>query len=263
VTARLCCERYGQDNVTLLFADTLIEDEDLYRFLADVEQDTQLPIVRISDGRDPWQVFSDVSFIGNSRVDPCSLNLKRLLLKRWIVEHCDPATTVVAIGIDWTEIDRCERITAGQLPFTAVYPLIDAGLDKDQCFQVAAERGIKPPRLYDLGFPHNNCGGFCVKAGISQFVRLYRTMPDRYRWHEQREQDLREQLGVDVAILRDRRGGQTKPMTMQRLRERIEAGEKLPGDEWGGCGCALDDSESALAVSIRTLCPTERHADGI
>jgi PP-loop superfamily ATP-utilizing enzyme len=146
VTARLCCERYGQDNVTLLFADTLIEDEDLYRFLADVEQDTQL----------------DVSFIGNSRVDPCSLNLKRLLLKRWIVEHCDPATTVVAIGIDWTEIDRCERITAGQLPFTAVYPLIDAGLDKDQCFQVAAERGIKPPRLYDLGFPHNNCGGFCV-----------------------------------------------------------------------------------------------------
>ena len=67
--------------------------------------------------------------------------------------------------------------------------------------------GIEPPRLYKLGFPHNNCGGFCIKAGQAHFLHLMKTFPDRFAYHEAKEQEIRDYLGADVSILRDRRGG--------------------------------------------------------
>ena len=89
-----------------------------------------------------------------------------------------------------------------------------------------------------MGFEHNNCGGFCIKAGQAQFERLLRAMPDRYRYHERREQELREYLGKDVAILRDRTGGQFRPMTLREFRERLETDPTLFDDtEWGACSC--------------------------
>jgi hypothetical protein len=101
--------------------------------------------------------------------------------------------------------------------------------------------------LYAAGFPHNNCGGFCVRAGQAQFRQLLQIMPSRYAYHEAQEAKLRDHLGKDVAILRDRRGGTTKPMTMQEFRERIEA-EEAPASEddgWGGCGCFTPDEDAA------------------
>ena len=85
--------KYG--NVTLLFADTLIEDPDLYRFTDEAAANIGEPIVRLVEGRTPWEVFRDVKYIGNSRIDPCSRILKREQLDRWHALNCDPADTVI------------------------------------------------------------------------------------------------------------------------------------------------------------------------
>lgn len=230
-------ERFGAGGVTLLFADTLMEDEDLYRFLDDAAASLGVPVTRISDGRDPWQVFADVRFLGNTRIDPCSKLLKRDLLRAWCDRHFSPDEALIALGIDWTEEHRFTRAQPRWLPWTLWAPLLDEPLvDKHD---ILAASGIKQPRLYDMGFPHNNCGGFCVKAGQAQFRHLWEMMPERYLYHEQKEQELRETLG-DVAILRDRRGGTTKPMTLRDFRiNRIGAGD-VDGLDWGGCGCAID-----------------------
>jgi hypothetical protein len=109
---------------------------------------------------------------------------------------------------------------------------------KDGLGSDALAAGIEPPRLYKMGFHHNNCGGFCIKAGQAQFARLLTTMPERYARHERREQELRDYLGKDIAILRDRRGGDTKPMTLREFRERLEHDAKaFDSFDWGGCGC--------------------------
>ena len=67
-------------------------------------------------------------------------------------------------------------------------------------------------------------------------------MPERYAYHETKEQEFREFVDKDVAILRDRTGGTTKPFTLTQLRERSEKqGDQLTlGDDWGGCGCMMD-----------------------
>lgn len=241
VTAHRVIEQYGTADTTLLFADTKMEDADLYRFLEDAERFFDLHITRIADGRTPWQVFRDVRFMGNVRVDPCSKILKRVLLDRWVAERFTPETCINYYGLSWDEMHRVTRLSERLKPWVCRFPLCEKPLmTKDQCLAVLKRCGIEAPRLYAMGFPHNNCGGFCVKAGQAQFALLYHTMPERYTYHERQEEAMRAQLG-DVSILRDRRGGTTRSLTLRRFREDYLHGT-LPVDdeEWGGCGCAVD-----------------------
>ena len=104
-------------------------------------------------------------------------------------------------------------------------------------------------KLYSLGFPHDNCGGRCVRAGISQFVHLHRVLPHRFMDWANKEQNCAARLiarGIEpLSILKDRRGGTVKPLWLMDLKVRIESGEKFSSDEWGGCGCggATQDRE--------------------
>jgi hypothetical protein len=242
--AKRVAERYGTDRLTLLFADTHMEDEDLYRFLAEAAVNVGGNLVRIEDGRDPWQVFFDERFLGNSKIDPCSRILKRQLKDRWLDQHCDPESTTVYVGIDWSEIHRFERLRqrGADAGWTYQSPLCDPPyLAKREIVEWLNREGIRRPRLYDLGFVHNNCGGFCIKAGQAHFKRLLETMPERYAYHEQKEQEIRGLLG-DVSIMRDRsiKGG-GRPLTLRQFREKIQAGQQCDLFDWGGCGCFVGE----------------------
>ena len=243
--AKRVAEKHGTDDMVLLFADTLIEDEDLYRFLHESAENIGVPITRIADGRTPWELFRDVRYLGNSRVDPCSAVLKRDLIRKWLKDNCDPSDTIIYVGIDWTEEHRIERIKARNSVWKYEAPMCGAPLmNKREMMNWLVSEGVKPPRLYDMGFPHNNCGGFCVKAGQAQFAKLLMEMPERYAQHEAQEQALRDYLGKDVSVMRDRRGGTSKPLTMREFRMRVQLND-YDNHEWGGCGCALDDGTGA------------------
>ena len=249
-TAKRVVERYGTDDLTLLFTDTLIEDEDLYRFLDEAASNLGVPVTRLAEGRDVWQVFNDERFLGNSRIDPCSKILKRQMADRWLKANCDPVHTRVYVGIDWSESHRFIRLAARrwEAGWTYCAPLCEAPyLLRNQMFQWLRDEGIAPPRLYGFGFSHNNCGGFCVKAGKGHFARLLKAFPDRYAYHEAQEQKIRAILG-DVSIMTDRDGDKKIPLTMQAFRERVEAGKQIDMFDIGGCGCFIDDDEATTGV---------------
>ncbi|HEX3325048.1 MAG TPA: hypothetical protein VHR65_07980 [Solirubrobacterales bacterium] len=276
--ARRIVDRHGADGLTLLFADTLIEDDDLYRFLLEgtanllggqvpgdlLQRTAAIPPLEdedrrrlhlralaaavrswcpmlewIAEGRDPHQVFRDKRYLGNTRVDPCSAVLKRQLMRRWLEDHCAPAGCIVVLGYDWSEVHRLDRAAGHWAPWRAEAPLCDRPyLSKEEVFGWMEAEGLRPPRLYGEGFRHNNCGGFCVKGGQASFALLLRRHPERYRYHERREQELRDALGKDVAILRDRSGGTTTPLTMRRFRRRLECDSgAFDRSEWGACSC--------------------------
>lgn len=243
-------QQYGVDHVTLLFADTMMEDEDLYRFNREASELLGVPITRIADGRTPWQLFEDEGMMGNSRVDMCSRILKRELLDKWHREHCLEMSTTLYVGIDWTEEHRLHRLRERKPGWRIEAPMCEPSL-WDKCrMQIEIRKlGIEPPRLYKMGFPHNNCGGFCVKAGQAHFAHLLKVMPDRFAEHEARERKMRERLG-DVSIMKDRRGGTTRPLTFEMLRNRIESGDTFDRHDWGGCGCALDIEPNTQAQTL-------------
>lgn len=241
LAAKRVVARYGVEHTVLLFADTKIEDADAYRFLDEAAANVGAPLVKIAEGRDPWQVFHDERFLGNSRVDPCSKILKRELLDRWMAAHFAPDDAITYVGIDWSEEHRLKTMRARLAPRVVSAPMCEPPyLTKEMMFDALKAEGIARPRLYDLGFSHNNCGGFCIKAGIGHFVHLLRVLPDVYAYHETKEQEIRAFLGRDdVSILRDRRGGESRPLTLRELRERVQAGGQFDLFDLGGCGCAI------------------------
>lgn len=264
-TAKRVAERHGTADLVLIFADTKMEDEDLYRFISEAAANVGGEFVTLAEGRDVWEVFFGERFLGNSRIDPCSKILKRQLIRRYIESNYAPGEATVYLGIDWTEEHRFSKAVPYWEPYTVEAPLCEAPyLDRAQVFTMLDEAGIKPPRLYDMGFPHNNCGGFCVKAGQASFRLLLEKIPERYAYHEAKEQEIRDYLGKDVAILTDRRGGGRRPMTLREFRERVEA-EAIEVDPYdlGGCACFTPDDYAKdaadeprpVALGIPTMRP--------
>lgn len=252
-TAKLVAERFGTEHLVLLFSDVqgdspephVGEDEDTYRFIEEAARNVGGTLVVVKDGRNIWEVFKDRKFLGNARQANCSTELKQKPARQWLEANCDPENTIVYVGIDWSEEHRLPPVVKNYLPWRAEAPLTDPPYyDKEQIKEWAASEGLEIPRLYGQGFVHNNCGGGCVRAGQGQFAMLLQQNPERFAVWEQKEQEIREHLDKDVSILRDRRGGTSKPLTLRAFRERHEAKpEQTDLLDIGGCGCFLDTDE--------------------
>lgn len=236
---RRTLERHGKENTHAIFADTLIEDEDLYRFLDDQERYFGITIERVAEGRTPWQVMKDERCITMQSMAPCSKILKRKSIDRIITTRYEAGTFTRVFGMDWTERHRIKRLTAALAPQPVWFPLNEAPyVDKCHIANFLEKIGIKVPRLYDMGFTHNNCGGGCVKAGFAHWAHLYYTMPERYAMWENKEEDIRQHLGKDVTILTRERQGETQRVTLQMFRQELESGNtNFDKNDWGGCGC--------------------------
>lgn len=240
--AKRVADKYGTEDLILLFTDTCIEDEDLYRFLVEGAEQIGGELVILSDGRTPWEVFHDERFLGNSLSDPCSKLLKRVPSRRWVKKNCNPDDTTLYIGIDWSEDHRYVKAAKNWLPWKLEAPLCEPPyITKEDIIRQLSDAGIAIPRLYNLGFYHNNCGGFCVKAGQAHFKLLLETMPERYHYHEEKEQELRRYLERDdISILRVQKNRKRYNISLREFRCMIENGGKVDLDDWGGCGCFND-----------------------
>jgi hypothetical protein len=225
VAADRAIQRFGRDAVTLWFADTSWEDADLHRFLGDCLARWGGELVLYRDGRTPLQVAEDKHIIPNQKIAPCSFELKVKPFKRFIEAHGKPLT--VLLGLDWKEPHRLARPQAAYGAIAGVsvdYPLLWMPIEYRPYSEVVRSWGIEPPRLYALGFPHNNCGGRCVKQGIREWLRLRETFPERFAEVRDWEQAQRALGGARAtyAIARDQSGSDVKPLTLLEL----EAGEE-------------------------------------
>jgi hypothetical protein len=256
--SRRWIDQHGADGMALLFTDVsgqdwanpnLGEDEDTMRFLADARDDLGVPLVVIRNRRSIWDVFLERKWLGNSSLAHCSWELKTGPAADWISRHA-PAVERVLVGIDVTEIHRLPQIEANWKPYQALAPLTTKPLLwKPRLIDMLTERGIRPPRMYELGFAHANCPA-CVKGGHDHWRRLWRVWPDRYLYAEQKEREFRAQFGADVSILKDRTDGTARPLTLEEFRRRLQDsggqlslfGEFTGADE-GGCACFTGAAE--------------------
>lgn len=243
ITLQLVVEEFGRDNVIALFADTLMEDEDLYRFNRDVETLVGLKLTKLCYGLTPWELFNERLFISNNKIDHCSQYLKRALLKKWVRYAYKPDECFIWIGIDWSEKHRLERAQKGGIPYIYRSILVERDIMLTAADKVkwCKANKIELPKLYKLGFSHNNCGGFCVKAGLGHFRLLYKTMPDRYLFHEKEEQKLLTKEPKCKPFLQKEVKGKRLYMSLKVYREEYLDKDLAEEDRFdiGGCGCAL------------------------
>jgi hypothetical protein len=241
-------ERHGVDEVHLLTADTLVEDEDNWRFAKEVHAAIGEPAWTVlADGRTPMQAGRDARVVPNNRMAVCSRVLKRDLLREYIDLTYTAGRDIIALGYDWTEPERMERAAPNWVPWQVIAPLQDRPyVSKPDLLDLFRQRGIEPPRLYAQGFKNANCGGACVRGGHASWANLLRVNSERYADWERDEQETRDLLGKDVSILRDRSGGTLVPLTLTRFRQRLEQQPSLfDPDDWGACACTDTFGEPA------------------
>lgn len=255
-------ETFPEDRLTLLFADTNIEDEDNYRFLMDAAQNVLGDLQqRITDedyskeweahdgsgqlvwltngGTTIWQLFDEKQFLATKAADLCSRELKRVPLRRWCL-HND--VDVVVMGFGFEEMHRVSRAAKHWTKWTVAAPMAhEPYMTKDMVLDWAREEGLEPPRLYSVGdgvLPHANCGGACVKAGQRMFEVAYHHLPEVFSEWERRETEFREKYDVDVAFLmRKTPGYKRRPLPLSEFRQEIEAGCEVDPLDVGSCNC--------------------------
>ena len=98
--AKRVVEKFGKENIVLLFTDTKIEDEDCYRFIDEAAQKLDVKLIKIADGRTPFEVYKSQKFLGNNRIAPCSHILKQKTARDYIFSHYEPQETVLYLGLD-------------------------------------------------------------------------------------------------------------------------------------------------------------------
>lgn len=244
--ARRVHER-GEGELILLCADTRSEHED-WRSFVNACHDS-LPgseLVVLDQGFDLWDLADQQKMIPNPRVDFCSRILKREPLRKWLEEHCDPEETVIHLGFDWTEEHRLNRARPHWEPWQIEAPMMwEPVMDKSDALAMISDAGIPMPSAYDTGMPHNNCLKYgCVKGGMAYWAKVLEVYPEAYARSEYREEAFRDRSGKDVSILKDRKGGTTKPLPLRKFRIQIEvASEQNPTlfdpSDWGDCSCMV------------------------
>lgn len=181
VAAKLTLQTYQVANVRVVNSPVVEEDSDNIRFLKDVEKWLGRPIETAINPKYPncsaVSVWDDRKFMSGPKGAPCTIELKKQARYIWEIKH-RPDYHVLGFTAD--EKNRFDRFRETErenvLPI-----LIDAGLTKQDCFKIVIEAGIKPPRIYSLGYPNANCIG-CVKATSPTYWNLVRNQhPEIFR----------------------------------------------------------------------------------
>ena len=256
VTAEKTIERYGRSKVDLWFADTNWEDDDLHRFMGDCMKRWGGKLHTFKDGRTPLEVASDAKIIPNPMIAPCSYVLKVQPFEAFLWKNPRPVT--VMLGLGWHEPHRIKsrrnytrRMGKPKVPsgyprrIPGVYedfPLMWQPLDLRPAEQIVSSWGIRIPDLYLEGAPHNNCGRRCVKQGMKEWLYLLKTRPDSFAEVRDWEEEQRAKGGARAnrAILRDRKGGVSKPLTLAELQRQNPDGliqPNMPIDDQFSCAC--------------------------
>lgn len=240
MAAKRVAEKHGTDNLYLVFTDVLIEDEDLYRFLYEAAENVGGELVVLADGRNPWEVFKDKRYMGNTRIAHCSKELKSKPFEKWLKEQ-NFDDFIVYLGIDWTEEHRLVAHRK-HVKHKVEAPLCDEPfLTRDDFIKALEIEGIELPRLYKMGFAHNNCAGGCVKAGQGQWAMLHKATPEKYHWFEQQQEKLMSEMPSTKPFLRMTVDGTLQYISLKIYREQyLEKNAQVDMFDVGGCGCFLE-----------------------
>src|SRR3990172_746044 len=236
-------ERFGIGETRVFFADTNWEHPDCYRFIDGVERVAGVKVQRLSDGRNIWDIFFEKYMMTQPGTGGClaSWELKRIPLERHAEQFGGDVTIYVGFGPD--EEDRMTRLELAKPETNFEFPLTwRPAMFRCDCLDDLRSRGIRPPSMYDDNYPHANCGGACILAGIKQWAGLLLDNRELYLVCEENEQRF---LAILVArgrephtILRDRRGGKSVNYSLRQLREDIESGRRQPDDSWRAMSCS-------------------------
>lgn len=170
---------------------THIENQhpDSLRFLHDCEQilGREIEILQSDKYKSVDDVIEKTKCINTAYGAPCTKWLKKQVRKDWERENWEHHTYVW--GYDTNEKRRADRVMDTMTDFEHEFPLIEHGLSKKECHGIAEKLGLKRPKMYDLGYPNNNCIG-CVKGGMGYWNKIRIDFPEVFERRAKQEREI-------------------------------------------------------------------------
>ena len=184
----------------IVYCDTGSEDIDNLRFLSDCEKwfGKKVRFIHSEKYLDTWEVWEDRKYIAGISGAPCTGELKikpRLAFQRPDDIHIFGYTS------DPSDIKRAEALRENYPELEIRTPLIDAGLNKQACLSLIDGSGIKPPRVYAMGFTNANCIPCCKATSPAYWALIRKEFPDKFN----RMAELSRKFGARLARVNGQR----------------------------------------------------------
>lgn len=156
----------------IAYCDTGTEDVDNIRFFEDCERWFGKTITTLKNERysDAWAVWEKECYLSGIYGAPCTRLLK--VMPRLEFQNPDDVH-LFGYTADGPDVKRADQLRESFPDLTIRYPLIEMGINKRACLALLSGAGIRPPRVYAMGFPHANCIP-CVKATSPNYWSLVR-----------------------------------------------------------------------------------------
>ena len=134
------------------------------------------------------------------------------------------------------EKKRTERFDNNNPELITDWILIEKGITKEDCLGILWQVGIELPKMYDLGYNHNNCIG-CVKGGIGYWNKIKKDFPDHFNKMARIERD------VGNSILKYRSGEKEgTPLFLDNLENNMGRYDQEPPISCSlGCGMVVNE----------------------
>lgn len=217
--------------IVAAYIDTGSEHEDNSRFIEDCGRWFGVPVMALKNVKytDTWEVFEKERWLNGIDGAKCTT-----VLKKQVREKFERVDDLQVFGFDMKEAARAERFAKDHPEVALWCPLIDEEIQKERCFTLLAEAGIRIPTMYLMGYTNNNCIG-CVKGGAGYWNKIRRDFPEIFN----RMARLERLLGARLC-----------QATINGRRQRVFLDELPPdagryGREKMACGIVCDQGQWA------------------
>lgn len=184
----------------IAYCETGSEDIDNARFMEDCAPwfGKEITKLKSPDYNDTWELWEKRKYLAGIDGAPCTGILK--IQVREAFQRPDDIH-VFGYTADSNDVKRAQTLRENWPELNIETPLIDAGITKAGCLAMIINAGIRPPRVYEMGFPCANCIP-CVKATSPDYWALVR---ERFPAEFERMVKLSRKLEVRLTRLNGER----------------------------------------------------------
>lgn len=205
IAAKIALDKHPQ--AVIAYCDTGGEHEDNRCFLLDCEKwyGRLILNLRSKTYSDIWDVFKRTRYLSGVKGARCTAEMKKV--PRFDFQEADD---LHVFGFDASERHRAERFLANNPDTQAWFPLLEAGIKKQDCLDRLIGAGIELPAMYKLGYKNNNCIG-CVKGQAGYWNKIRQDFPEVFDRMAKMERE------IGAAICKTERGGERQRVFLDEL----------------------------------------------
>ena len=182
--------------VTIAYCYVKEEHTDNLRFLKDCEEWFGQKILILKNEKydgSCHKVF-EKNFFSTPHGSPCTTHLKKKVRLKF-----QKPNDVLVFGYTAEEEERLNTFIDRNNEVPVRAPLIEKGLTKSEVLAMIENANIELPKMYKLGYDHNNCIG-CVKGGMGYWNKIRLDFPKQFKEYAVMERER------GYTILKDENG---------------------------------------------------------